>query len=460
MGKFNLALKTQTKKHKEPKRYKLNLEKLRNIDTQTLYENLIKQKIKGMQKDLTDLEIDDVEKNWSIYKKAITESANEVCEKKAIGGNKKRTAWWNDIVKLKVKEKKDAWKKYLATKSNEDIEAYKLKRKEAKDEVKKSKQQQWEIFGVKLEENFRENKKLFWGAVKRCRRGNQCQIKHVKNKEGDVIKDSDAILEVWRDYFEKLHNPNISYNVEMIENPSLNRINRLSDDGSANNNDEITMDELRDAKKKIKLGKAPGPDGIYPEMIVKQGIEGDKLMLKIFQAAFKTKVVPEDWTKSTIIPIHKSGSTMQCENYRGISLLSVPGKVYARILEKRLRTKVNDKLLEYQCGFRPDRSVQDHIHTLRQLSETTYRYDRKVHVCFIDLQKAFDSIKREELWKALKEHEVNDTLIEAIKSFYVNPKSTVQISGRTTNEFKVDVGVKQGCILSTLLLNELDIKAM
>ena len=54
---------------------------------------------------------------------------------------------------------------------------------------------------------------------------------------------------------------------------------------------------------------------------------------------------------------------MQCENYRGISLLSVPGKTYARILEYRLRNGVEDKLLEYQSGFRPGRSVQDHIHS-------------------------------------------------------------------------------------------------
>ena len=100
-----------------------------------------------------------------MYKKAITESTHDVCGNKVIGGNKKRTAWCNDIEKQKVKGKKDAWKKYLANKSREDMEAYKLKRKEAKDEVRKSKQQ----------------------AVKRCRRGNQCPIKHVKNKQGDVV---------------------------------------------------------------------------------------------------------------------------------------------------------------------------------------------------------------------------------------------------------------------------------
>ena len=211
------------------------------------------------------------------------------------------------------------------------------------------------------------------------------------------------------------------------------------------------MAELISAKRKIKIGKAPGADGIYPEMIVNQSSEADKLFLKLCQEAFKNKVVPEDWKISSIIPIHKSGSTMQCENYRGISLLSVPGKLFARILENRLRNEVEDKILEYQSGFRPGRSVQDHIHTLRQVCEITYRYQRKVHACFIDLQKAFDSVKRKELWKALSEHNVSDSLIGSIKSFYLNPKSMVQISGKTSKQFKIDVGVRQGCILSPLL---------
>ena len=448
VGKFNLALKIKPKnKQKEPKRYKLKVEELRDVNTKSTFQNIIKRKLEDSR---TEIDVEDIESIWSIYKKAITESAHDVCGRKVIGGNKKRTAWWNDIVKQKVKEKKDAWKKYLANKSREDMEAYKLKRKEAKDEVRKSKQKQWEIFGEKLEENFRENQKLFWGAVKRCRRGNQCPIKHVKNKQGDVVKNNDEILEVWREYFESLHNPNNLTNIENTEN-RLNNSNSPSENDSTNNEGEITMAELISAKKKIKVGKAPGADGIYPEMIVNQAIEADKVLLKLCQLAYKTKIVPEDWKMSTIIPIHKSGSTMQCENYRGISLLSVPGKTYARILENRLRNGVEDKLLEYQSGFRPGRSVQDHIHTLRQLSETTYRYDREVHACFIDLQKAFDSVNRKEMWKALKEHDVNNNLVEAIKSFYVNPKSTVQVAGKTTNEFKIDVGVRQGCILSPLL---------
>ena len=173
--------------------------------------------------------------------------------------------------------------------------------------------------------------------------------------------------------------------------------------------------------------------------------------LILCQTAYRNKQIPNDWNVSVVIPIHKNGPKTQCENYRGISLLSVPGKVYARIIETRLREIVESKIEQYQSGFRAGRSVQDHIFAIRQLSEKTYRFNEKAHLCFIDLQKAFDSVNRKQLWKALKEHKVDSNLIKVIKSFYVKPEGMVRINGQTTSKFNIDVGVRQGCILSPLL---------
>ena len=71
--------------------------------------------------------------------------------------------------------------------------------------------------------------------------------------------------------------------------------------------------------------------------------------------------------------------------------------------------------------------------------------------CFVDLEKAFDTVRREELWKALEEHNVNRKLVEAIQSFYMKPKCAVRVAGEVSEEFEVKIGVRQGCILSPLL---------
>ena len=443
IAKMSILPKAKDSKENTVKRTKLRIEKFREDNTQSNYQNTIK---KYLELNI-NTNNEDLESIWKKYKEIITKSAKEVCGTKVIGGPNKRTAWWNESVKAKIKEKKDAWKKYLSSKCQEDMENYKMKRQAAKEEVLKSKQIQWQKFGETLEQNYNENQKLFWGAIKRCRRGKSCPVKHMINSDGEVIKQEDQILENWKQYFEKLHN--IGTNESDIQDNN-------TDEDSTNLNslikeNDITMVEMLNAKRKRKLGKAPGADGIYPEMVVNQGNEADKLLLNICRLAWKNKTIPNDWKKSTIIPIHKSGPTTQCENYRGISLLSVPGKVYSRIIEARLRSIVEDKLLEHQSGFRPGRSVQDHIFTIRQISEKTLRYNKEVHICFVDLQKAFDSISRKELWKALKEYNVDRELIAAIRSFYHNPESEVQIAGKTSSKFKIKTGVRQGCILSPLL---------
>ena len=94
------------------------------------------------------------------------------------------------------------------------------------------------------------------------------------------------------------------------------------------------------------------------------------MLLELFNHAWNTGIVPEEWNLSTICPIFKNkGDPSECTNYRGISLMSHAGKMYERILERRLRSKVEEKLSENQCGFRPDRETVDQIAALRLVLE-------------------------------------------------------------------------------------------
>jgi hypothetical protein len=129
-------------------------------------------------------------------------------------------------------------------------------------------------------------------------------------------------------------------------------------------------------------------------------------------------------------------------DYRGILLLRVPGKIYSRIFETRLRQEMENKLKETQNGFRPGRSVQDHIFTLRQVIEKVIAYDRELCLCFIDLEKAFDRIFWKELWKVLKQNNVNKGLMEAIQIFYKKCRCYVRTSNNKSEEFIVTAGVK------------------
>jgi hypothetical protein len=91
------------------------------------------------------------------------------------------------------------------------------------------------------------------------------------------------------------------------------------------------------------------------------GKTAKEVLLRIFQKAWNEKKIVKDSEVAIIIPIFKKGNNRECKNHRGISLLSVSGKIYSRILETRLRQEMENKLEEIQNGFRPGRSVQDHI---------------------------------------------------------------------------------------------------
>ena len=80
--------------------------------------------------------------------------------------------------------------------------------------------------------------------------------------------------------------------------------------------------------------------------------------------------IPQDMRDANIVTLYKNkGDRRDCNNYRGISLLSIVGKAFARVLMKRLQLLADHIYPESQCGFRAKRSTVDMIFSLRQLQE-------------------------------------------------------------------------------------------
>ena len=78
----------------------------------------------------------------------------------------------------------------------------------------------------------------------------------------------------------------------------------------------------------------------------------------------------------------------QClEYWRGISLLEVVGKVFAKIIQRRLQLFEEDVVIDAQCGFRFGCGYNDMVFCARQLVEKAIEYNTKVSLLFVDLQK-------------------------------------------------------------------------
>ena len=101
------------------------------------------------------------------------------------------------------------------------------------------------------------------------------------------------------------------------------------------------------------------------------------------------------------LPFFKKGDPASPNNYRCIQLVSMLRKIIALPISKQLRALGEQRLLEYQCGFRPQRSCCDQLFTLRRLTELALAKQQRLYIAFVDLRKAFDSVNRTALWVVL-----------------------------------------------------------
>ena len=144
---------------------------------------------------------------------------------------------------------------------------------------------------------------------------------------------------------------------------------------------------------------------------------------------------------------------MQCKNYRAIKLLTTTYKVFAKILHLRLKPYAEKILGSYQSGFRQGKSTIDQIFTLRQILEKTKEFNIETHHLFIDFRSAYDSVKRKELYIAMREFEIPEKLIRLTKMTMEKSQNSVKIQTDITDPFQTWNGLRQGDSLSCLLFN-------
>ena len=107
--------------------------------------------------------------------------------------------------------------------------------------------------------------------------------------------------------------------------------------------------------------------------------------------------------RSIVVPLYKGkGDKTECGSYRGISLLSVPGKLYGRIIIERVRRRTENAREEEQSGFRKGRGCVDQVYALKNVLEKMTEKQKEVFMAFLDLEKAYDRVPREALWEVLR----------------------------------------------------------
>ena len=200
--------------------------------------------------------------------------------------------------------------------------------------------------------------------------------------------DKKGILERWAEHFNGVLNRPPKINDEAIQRLLQVEINKDLDALPS-------VDEVARAIKHMSTGKASGPDAIPAEIFKSDGISLTRRITDLFCSHWEKGTLPQAFKDATIVHIYKrKENKRKGDNHRGISLLSIAGKILARVLLKHLEQA---HLPESQCGFRTGRGTIDMIFAARQLQEKSMEQRHDLYITFVDLNKAFDSVSREGL---------------------------------------------------------------
>ncbi|TWW64942.1 hypothetical protein D4764_22G0005890 [Takifugu flavidus] len=206
------------------------------------------------------------------------------------------------------------------------------------------------------------------------------------------------------EYFQELLNPTNTYPQGGTES------------GDQEVDHPISGADVAEVVEQLPGGGASGADEVRLGYLKALDVVGLSWLTRLWNIAWTSGAVLLDWQTGVVVPTFKSGDQRVCSSYRGITLLSLPGKVYARVLEKRIRSIVEPLIEEEQSGFRPSDGTTDQLFTLAGVLEGSWEFTSP-----------------------------------AVQSLYRRSRSLVRIAGCKSDSFPVRVGLRQRCPLSPVL---------
>nr|KAG5714913.1 hypothetical protein BaRGS_000401 [Batillaria attramentaria] len=285
-------------------------------------------------------------------------------------------------------------------------EEYTAADREVKRSTRKDKRDYIDNLASQAEEAARQgNLKDLYQVTKKLAGKFQQTDKPVKDKNGHPLTTTEEQLKRWAEHFRELLNRPIPETPPDIP-PAETEL--------PINCDKPSKAEIRKAIMTLRNGKAAGPDEIPAEAIKADTETAVNMLHSLFSKIWEKEEVPAQWKEGIVIKLPKKGDLRDCSNYRGIMLLSVPGKP------------------THHCG-------------------AVTGVELPLYINFIDYEKAFDSVDREALWKLLRHYGVPGKIISLIQCTYQDMSCRIAHAGQLSESFEVKTGVRQGCLLSPFL---------
>ena len=368
------------KKCSTPPNKRFNLDKLKDADTQNLFQQSVKESLEKSNPE------NDPQQLMDAIEKSVMETSTKILGKPVNENN----SWISERTHQAIRDKREN-RKNFGTCSIE----YKIAKSTVKKLCKIDKESAIEKDHQEL--NSLPNDVRYFITVKKLKLKQTRNVHawEMKTPTGKILTNIDEILENWAQFYENLYH---------------NEQNTITNLQEHNVIPPVLKSELDNALQKLKNNKAPGPDAITAEML-KYG--GEKLHTTLHKLAnliiAEHAKPPNQLDLSEIIVLFKKDDPLDCSNYRPICLLCHVYKLIMMIIYNRISADLIRALPTNQSAYQKGRGTIEQIQTLQQVIEKVNEYNGSGVICFIDFTKAFDSVYQDKLWQSLSNQTNVDT---------------------------------------------------
>ena len=373
---------------------------------------------------------------------------------------------YNKEIKQAISERRQAMSRWKREK--EDTEKELLKEKYLQLKIKAQKliqENQAKAIKSIINDNFQENPN-FWKLMKKLTR-KQSVDEGIGNEEGKIVREVKEILQVKRNYFEKLYS---KVKVSIDENATEEEVKRdiirmmqttatdIADEGKRKEHEKLnalfSQKEVEDSIRFSKNSKAPGSDNVINEML-KEGIEyiAPILTLIFNEMLEKDKPIPETWRLGDIISIFKGkGEKLDMKNQRGLSMTSSVLKCLEKIVANRISPLIKRYTTDLQGGGKQNESTVEYLFMLQTAIDKNKKRGKDTKLIITDVSKAFDQAWRTGVFGNLTNRNIKGRMLRLIWEINNDLKARIKFDEEQYSQtFEVEDSIRQGSGLSAIL---------
>lgn len=277
-------------------------------------------------------------------------------------------------------------------------------------------------------------------------------VQAIAGASGEEHTTDESIVMAFRDFYRQLYTA--SDTLDHSPQPYLRScgIVPISPASMETLDATIRPEEVISAISRMKVAKAPGPDGFPASFYKAFCVELAPFLTRLFNSFLDSGSLTPSMTEAAISVILKPDKDPKlCGSYRPISLLNVDAKLFSSILAARLSPLMEGIIDPDQSGFIPTRQGGDNTKRLLHLIDVVHRARKEACFLSIDAEKAFDRVEWSYLFETLRAFGFGPNYLRWVQCLYADPKAFVKVNGLKSPFFPVGRGTRQGCPLSPLL---------